>query len=75
MTDQEKKELQSRVDAFSKEYQDLLDKHNLQLKIEIDFPEYRKLPDEVQLSILVINKHKPEFTLSYGNKPKEEPKK
>lgn len=40
-----------------KEIQAVLDKHNLELGYQVTFPQYKVLPDEVKLAMLVLKKN------------------
>jgi hypothetical protein len=57
MTDEEQKAFQATVDEYCKAKDELLAKFGLDEIAEIDFPNYKKLPPEVQLAIMVINQH------------------
>jgi len=48
-----------------KEIQDILKKYNLNLVFKVSFPTYNILPDEVKLSLKVLERHgiKISFTL------------
>lgn len=51
-----------------KEIQAILDKHDLEIGYEITFPLYKQLPDEVQLALNVLAKHK--MKISFTLNPK-----
>lgn len=42
------------MDDAQKEIQAVLDKHNLELGYQINFPQYKIIPDEVKLAMLVM---------------------
>ena len=70
MKNQEKAEkpnendLKVREEAFLKEFKELEKKHKVSLVINLNLPEYRILPEDIKLALLVIGKHKTEFVLS-----------
>ena len=55
----------SKIEEFSKEFNELLQKYNVTPQIHLDFPDYKNLPAEVQLALLVINNHKNNFVLNF----------
>ena len=62
---QELRSLPERVTGFEKELQELQRKYNLSYEVVEDFPIYRKLPEEVALSILVLRRHGLVYKFSY----------
>lgn len=53
------------LEEFSKKFQELLKEYNVIPNISLDFPDYKNLPAEVQLALLVMNKHKNQFVLGF----------
>lgn len=53
----EKPSFDETLKAFKKDYDALLFTYNLEEKPDMDFPQYRQLPLEVQLAILILKKH------------------
>jgi hypothetical protein len=64
----EKMSIEKKIELFEKELGELLEKHNLDMTIMMDFPEYRILPEEIQLAIIVLNKHRMQYKISYKEK-------
>lgn len=56
---------ESKKQDFAKDFQNLLEKYEIKVAIRLDFPEYKILPDEVKLALIVINKHKNQFVLDF----------
>jgi len=50
---------------FSQEFNNLLQKYGYQVQIVLDFPEYKVLPDDLKLALLVMNQHKNQFLLNF----------
>jgi hypothetical protein len=55
------KSLDERIIEFKKELSPLLIKYHLKFGAIIDFPQYKIVPDEVTLSVNILNKHGAEF--------------
>lgn len=64
--------LQERVGKFVAEQGALLTKYGLKISFQIDFPQYKILPEEVQLAVKVILKHGAEYGINYQEAPKKE---
>ena len=64
----EKLSIEKKIELFEKEFRELLEKHNLDMTILMDFPQYRVLPEEVQLAIIVLTKNMIQYKLSYKEK-------
>ena len=50
--------MENTTDLANKEIQEILHNYNLQYGFKLDFPIYRILPDEVQLALRIMEKHK-----------------
>lgn len=59
-----KDDLKERKASFTKEFEELKKKYNLDFSPLLNFPEYRIIPDDVQLALVVINKHKTNYILN-----------
>ena len=57
------------IDTADKEIKAILKKHNLKIGYQITFPLYKQLPDEVQLALSVLAKHK--MKISFILNPKK----
>jgi hypothetical protein len=57
----EKPDLEERKKEFTKEFNELRKQYAIDLKPSLDFYEYKELPEEVKLSILVLGKHKARY--------------
>lgn len=44
-------------DEVEKQIFDILEQNNLSIGYNINFPQYRELPDEVKLSLKILSKH------------------
>lgn len=53
----EQNNIEKRVSDFQSDLADIQKKHDIQLNTTIIFPQYKILPDEVKLAILIIQKH------------------
>ena len=53
-----------RKENFTQELEKLRNKYQLDLLPSLDFYEYKVLPEEVQLALLVLNKHKARYIFS-----------
>lgn len=72
MTDTEvPTDLKERVAAYEAENKALLAKYRLKYGINIDFPMYKELPDELKLALAVMAKHKMDVQASYSDIPEE----
>lgn len=49
--------LEDRKKAFKEEYEALRKKYSLDMSPEVDFYEYKVLPAEVQLALVILSKH------------------
>jgi hypothetical protein len=54
-----------KIDEFLQKFSDLLKEFNVTPEIELTFPDYKNLPTEVQLALVVINKHNNQFNLNF----------
>lgn len=59
------------INAAGKKIQGIIEKNNLKMGFKIAFPQYRKLPPEVQLALSIMKKHgmKIVFILEPQTKP------
>jgi hypothetical protein len=55
----------SKIKEFSEKFNELMKEYNVTPEIHLDFPEYKNLPIEVQLALMVMNKHKNQFVLNF----------
>lgn len=62
------------IETANKEIQKVLDTYGLQYNFKLDFPVYRIIPDEVQLALRVIEKHKMRIKV-FLDKKKDTPQK
>lgn len=62
------------IETANKEIQKVLDTYGLQYNFKLDFPVYRIIPDEVQLALRVIEKHKMRIKV-FLDKKKDKPQK
>jgi hypothetical protein len=63
-TENEKKEeitLEQRKEGFNKELNEIREKYKLDISPLIDFVDYKIIPEEVQLSLMIINKHRTQY--------------
>ena len=58
-------QIETKKQEFSKEFNDLLLKYGYKVQISLDFPEYKVLPDDLKLALVVMNKHKNQFLLNF----------
>ena len=65
---QENTKIEAKVRVFEQEYRELLEKHGLEMKIEVDFPQYRILPSRVQLALQVLFDEGMQYRTSYKEK-------
>lgn len=61
--------MEEKIAEANKEIQEVLNKKGLKLSYDMSFPIYKILPDEVKLSLLVLEKHG--MKLSIVLKPNE----
>jgi len=54
--------------SITKEFQEFLNKHNVTPDIQLNFPEYRVLPADLQLALQVISKHTHQYVLNFKEK-------
>jgi len=54
----------TKKEEFTKEYEALRKKYGLELSPAMDFYEYKVLPEEVQLALLILNKHKVRYVFN-----------
>ena len=54
-----------KIDEFLQKFSDLLKEYNVTPEVQLTFPDYKNLPTEVQLALVVINKHNNQFTLNF----------
>ena len=62
--------IDDKIKVFEIELQDLLKKHNLQMLMKMNFPQYKILPIEVQLAIQVLLKEGVQYQIFYKEKEK-----
>jgi hypothetical protein len=65
---QESIKIEEKVRVFEQEYRELLEKHSLEMKIDIDFPQYKILPSRVQLALQVLFDEGVQYRTSYREK-------
>jgi len=53
------------IQNFEKELKELKAKYGIDPVATLEFPQYRVLPEEVQLALKIIEKHKYKIMLSY----------
>jgi len=63
----EKLDFQKRVDDFIKELDVLKAKYKVDFKISIDFPDYKVLPDDLQLGLRVVGKHRMNYIVGFSD--------
>lgn len=66
---------QERVKAFNDELDALMSKYHLKLQGDMDFPQYKILPPEVQLALIVLEQHKARFMFKLEDTLLEDSKK
>ena len=49
---------------FQEKIEEMKKELDCNIQVNLDFPEYKILPDDLQLSLSVISKHKIDFNLS-----------
>lgn len=54
----------TKKENFTKEYNELREKYKLDLIPTMDFYEYKVLPEELQLALLILNKHKVRYVFN-----------
>jgi len=57
-----------KIDEFLQKFQELLKEFNVTPEIQLTFPDYKNLPIEIQLALVVINKHNNQFVLNFKEK-------
>ena len=55
----------TKIKSAEKEIKAILKKNNLKIGYDFSFPIYRQLPDEVQLALMVLGKHKMRVIISF----------
>jgi len=58
-------EINPKLEQFSQKFNELLKEFNVKPQISLDFPDYKNLPIDIQLALLVIDKHKNQFILNF----------
>ncbi len=58
-------DLKERIAEFEKEYKALQAKYQIKPGISLEFPQFKILPEEVQLALLIVQKYDYKFMLSY----------
>lgn len=58
-------DLEHRVKAFEDELTPLLKKYGLKIDVAMEFPDYRNLPVEVELSRIILSKHNMQYRIVY----------
>jgi hypothetical protein len=54
-----------KIDEFLQKFSELLKEYNVNPEVQLTFPDYKNLPTDVQLALVVINKHNNQFTLNF----------
>lgn len=57
--------IDERIKLYEREAKNLLNKYKLSYQVGLEFPEYRIIPDEIQLALLLISKQKHQFVFQY----------
>jgi hypothetical protein len=57
--------MKEKIEEYEKKVKELDKTYNLSPVVTIEFPQYRVLPDEVQLALKVLERHEYKFMLSY----------
>jgi hypothetical protein len=57
---------------FSEQFNKLLSEFGYKIQISLDFPEYKVLPEDIKLALLVLNKHKNQFLLDFIEEERKE---
>ncbi|MDE1868039.1 MAG: hypothetical protein KGI08_10075, partial [Thaumarchaeota archaeon] len=57
-------DIKARVELFNKELTALLQKYHLKMEGGMDFPQYKILPTELQLAILLIQQHRGQYLMN-----------
>lgn len=60
-----KQSIQDKVNSLEKEILALEAQYGLTSIVSLDFPRYKVLPKEVELAILILEKHEPKFVRTY----------
>lgn len=45
--------------------EEILNDKNLDLDVRINFPDYRNIPDDLKLALIVLSKHRYDFVLDF----------
>lgn len=69
MTDK-KEEPKEEVIKANEEIQQILDKYNVQIQPQMDFPIYKIYPESLQLALKVLEQHNPKFGIVLQPKAK-----
>jgi hypothetical protein len=54
-----------RIANFEKELNELKAKYQLETGLSLEFPNYKVLPHDLELALLIVQNHKYQFMLSY----------
>ena len=66
MENQEKVEkVTDSADLFFEDLKKLQEQHKGNIDISIDFPDYKVLPDDLQLALMVMSKHKLRYVIGF----------
>jgi len=57
--------LEEKKQKFGEEFNNLLKKYNYKVQVSLNFPEYKILPTDLQLALVIIDKHKNEFLINF----------
>lgn len=66
------KNQENQLEKAKAELEELKTKYDVELQVNIDFPVYKVLPDELQLALRVIAKENPQFIVSLAQKPAQD---
>jgi hypothetical protein len=64
MKNVEKLSLEQKSKIFQEKLEEIKKELNVEVQINIDFPEFKILPADIQLALLVISKHTSNFSLT-----------
>lgn len=67
---EDKKDFKTRISEFESYFRGKLKELELDMRVAIDFPVYRILPEEVNLALKVLQKHQSNFKFEYQDKAK-----
>lgn len=62
---QEKIQEKTNIDVFAEKLEQLKREYNVDFQISLSFPEFNILPADIQLAMLVINKHRVGFNIKF----------